>query len=277
MSIRIRITDDFDLEKIASSGQCFRWVRIAKDSYRILHGKRCVYVESLQEQWYSFSCDEKEFAAVWTDYFVFQENYAGIRSRIDKGEDPFLWLAAEHERGIRILRQEPWEILVTFIISQNKNIPAIRRSEEMLSKLCGERRTDSREREYYAFPTPEAITKCSEQELRACSLGYRWKYVLEVALAVKNGYLDLNLLRDKEEEQTTKALMSLYGVGMKVANCVSLFGLHHMDAFPKDVWIKRILANEYPDGYPFTKYSPYNGVYQQYMFAYYRKKERKEP
>ncbi|MBR2555787.1 MAG: 8-oxoguanine DNA glycosylase, N-terminal domain-containing protein, partial [Aeriscardovia sp.] len=123
MSIRIRITDDFDLEKIASSGQCFRWVRIAKDSYRILHGKRCVYVESLQEQWYSFSCDEKEFAAVWTDYFDFQENYAGIRSRIDKGEDPFLWLAAEHERGIRILRQEPWEILVTFIISQNKNIP----------------------------------------------------------------------------------------------------------------------------------------------------------
>lgn len=147
----------------------------------------------------------------------------------------------------------------------------------MLSKLCGERRTDSREREYYAFPTPEAITKCSEQDLRACSLGYRWKYVLEAALAVKNGYLDLNLLRDKEEEQTTKALMSLYGVGMKVASCVSLFGLHHMDAFPKDVWIKRILANEYPNGYPFTKYSPYNGVYQQYMFAYYRKKERKEP
>ena len=102
-------------------------------------------------------------------------------------------------------------------------------------------------------------------------------YVLEAALAVKNGYLDLNLLRDKEEEQTTKALMSLYGVGMKVASCVSLFGLHHMDAFPKDVWIKRILANEYPNGYPFTKYSPYNGVYQQYMFAYYRKKERKEP
>lgn len=277
MSISVRITDDYDLEKIASSGQCFRWEKIAKDGYRILHGKRCVYVESLQEQWYSFSCDEKEFAAVWTDYFDFQENYAGIRSRIDKGEDPFLWLAAEHERGIRILRQEPWEILVTFIISQNKNIPAIRRSEEMLSKLCGERRTDSREREYYAFPTPEAITKCSEQELRACSLGYRWKYVLEVALAVKNGYLDLNLLRDKEEEQTTKALMSLYGVGMKVASCVSLFGLHHMDAFPKDVWIKRILANEYPNGYPFTKYSPYNGVYQQYMFAYYRKKERKEP
>ena len=113
----------------------------------------------------------------------------------------------------------------------------------------------------------------SEHELLACKLGYRWKYIQSASKAVKNGDIDLSALQDADEKTTISALTGLFGVGIKVANCVSLFGLHHIDAFPVDVWMKRILAEQYPDGYPYEKYSPFNGIYQQYMFAYYRHKD----
>ena len=123
---------------------------------------------------------------------------------------------------------------------------------------------------YIAFPSPEAILSMSEEQLRACKLGYRWNYVRSATLAVAEGALGLSALMSTDEEETLARLTAVLGVGVKVASCVSLFGLHHMDAFPVDVWIKRILANEYPAGYPMERYRPYNGVYQQYMFFYYR-------
>ena len=110
----------------------------------------------------------------------------------------------------------------------------------------------------------------SDEALAACRLGYRCRYVKAAAADVAEGKLDLDSLRDAPEEETIKGLMSVCGVGVKVANCISLFGLHHIDAFPIDVWIRRILDNEYPSGYPKERYSPYNGIYQQYMFYYYR-------
>lgn len=123
---------------------------------------------------------------------------------------------------------------------------------------------------YYAFPDPESIVALKEEQLKACGLGYRWRYVHAAANAVASGEFDLGALCYAGEEELNVSLMSLPGVGIKVASCMSLFGFHRINAFPKDVWIKRILKNEYPQGYPFEKYSPYNGIYQQYMFAYYR-------
>lgn len=267
----LSIADDFDLARIADSGQCFRWEPMRDGGYRVLNGARCLYVRRLGDSAFDFSCDERKFDEVWRGYFDLAEDYAAIRSRIDPEEDPFLWRAMEQEKGIRILRQDPWEMLVTFTISQNKNIPAIRRSVSMLCEACGERLTDGRGEGYYAFPGPESVVALSEEQLKGCSLGYRWRYVHAVADAVASGELDLDALRLASEEQTIAELTKVLGVGVKVASCVSLFGLHHIDAFPKDVWIKRILENEYPQGYPFERYSPYNGVYQQYMFAYYRR------
>ena len=266
----LTINDDLDLAKIADSGQCFRWERQEDNSYRILHGSHCLYAASLGGSQYEFSCDEKEFSSIWRDYLDLNENYASIRSRIEPDRDPFLFAAMEQEKGIRILRQDSWEMLITFIISQNRNIPAIRRSVQLLSEACGQKKLDSRGMEYFAFPEPEAVAALDEEALTACRLGYRCKYVHAAAAAVSEGTIDLDSLIHEEEEKTLKTLTSLYGVGIKVANCVSLFGLHHIDAFPKDVWINRILEAEYPNGYPFEEYSPYNGVYQQYMYAYYR-------
>ena len=276
----IQIDDDFDLDKIADSGQCFRWEKQRESSailngengvsYRIISGRDCIYITALGDGCYEFECTEEEYGRFWRDYFDLRENYRAIRNRIEPERDPYLWEAAEHEQGIRILRQDPWEMLITFIISQNRNIPAIRRSVELLAEKCGERRTDSRGRGYYTFPESAALTGLTERELSDCSLGYRCRYVHAAAEAVQGGEINLHFLSEADHAASVKALTGLLGVGIKVANCVSLFGLHHTDAFPIDVWMKRILAQHYPDGYPYDRYSPYNGIYQQFMFAWYR-------
>ena len=289
------IHDDLDIKKIAESGQTFRWVSVERDeilisseqgelnpdglrvntddaenkailTYRVLSSDKCLYITALGDDRYEFDCTEEEFDSYWKSYLDLDENYSSIRGRIDRESDPYLYEAAESGRGIRILRQDPWEMLISFIISQNKNIPAIMSSIEKLCELCGEQKTDSRGEIYHAFPTPEALATVPEEALRSCSLGYRCPYIHEAAVRVSSGEFDIEALLDTDEETTISELTSLLGVGPKVANCVSLFGLHHIDAFPKDVWIKRVLAEHYPDGYPFKKYSPYNGIYQQYMF-----------
>ena len=266
----IQIRDDFDPDRIADSGQCFRWEKTGNTQYRILAGSSCLYLEKEGEDAWSLSCGEEEYASFWRDYLDLGEDYRAIRRRIDPDLDPFLYRASEEEKGIRILRQDPWEMLVTFIISQNRNIPAIKRSVELLSERCGDKRTDLRGETYYGFPSPEALAGLSGQDLTDCRLGYRCRYVHEAALAVLEGRIDLEGLKEADEEETMAALTGLLGVGIKVASCVSLFGLHHTDAFPIDVWVRRILEREYPAGYPYERYSPYNGIFQQYMFAWYR-------
>ena len=269
-SVIISIKDDFDLDRIADSGQCFRWNKTDGESYRIIAGECCLNIKYLKEDQYDLDCTEAAFDSFWRDYFDLREDYRRIRGRIDPKLDPFLWQAMEHEKGIRILRQDPWEMLITFLISQNKNIPAIRRSVELLAESCGRKLSDINGREYYGFPDPSAVAALSEKELSDCKLGYRCKYIHAAAEAALEGRIDLERLREADEKTAIITLTGLFGVGVKVANCVSLFGLHHTDAFPVDVWMKRILSEQYPEGYPFDRYSPYNGIYQQYMFAWYR-------
>lgn len=266
----IRVQDDFDLDKIERSGQCFRWQRTGDGAYRIPHGDECLFIRRLSGGRFRLSCNEETCEKVWRTYFDLDADYGELRARVDPRADPFLHAACAYGRGIRILRQDPWETLVSFIISQNKNIPAIKNAVDLLCRAAGERRTDCRGGEYFVFPSPEAILALSDEELKACKLGYRRAYVRAAARAVREGTLPLASLVRADGEATLSSLMSVFGVGIKVANCVSLFGLHHTDAFPVDVWMKRILENEYPDGYPFSRYSPFNGIYQQYMFFYYR-------
>ena len=130
----IHISDDFDMEKIADSGQCFRWEKTEPDTFRIIAGRSCLYMKALGEDIYALDCSRQAFEGFWQDYFDLKENYGRIRTGIDPAEDPFLFRAARAEKGIRILRQDPWEMLITFIISQNRNIPAIRRSVELLAE-----------------------------------------------------------------------------------------------------------------------------------------------
>ena len=300
--IEIQITDDFDLDRIADSGQCFRWQKEASGAYRIIHKEYCLRIRPVKDGVFELSCSEEEFRDVWYDYFDLGTDYRAVRGRISKEEDPFLYKACEYGKGIRILRQDPWEMLISFIISQNKNIPAIKKSIELLCEAAGRYREDACDfggdacdasgGGYYLFPSPEEILTLSDETLAACRLGYRCRYVKAAAVDVAEGRLDLSRLQSESGpyekaggeaagyettsneaagyETAISALTNVLGVGIKVANCISLFGLHQIDAFPVDVWIRRILENEYPEGFPKEKYSPYNGIYQQYMFFYYR-------
>ena len=268
----IQIHDDFGLDRIAESGQCFRWVKESPQTYRIVHGAHCLLIHALGNGRFNLSCTENEYRTIWYDYFDFGEDYQSVRSRICEKEDPFLFRACEYGKGIRILRQDPWETLISFIISQNKNIPAIRKSIELLCAEVGNIQTDEEGRKFFVFPSPEEILALPDETLAACRLGYRCRYVKAAAAEVADGKLDLKKLQGEAEDTVLKALTAVLGIGVKVANCVSLFGLHHIDAFPVDVWIRRILDREYPAGYPIEKYRPYNGIYQQYMFYYYRER-----
>ena len=268
--MELRIEDDFSPEKIARSGQCFRWRRTGQSIWRIVHRGRCLTLREAGEGRYVLSCTEEEYRDIWRPYFDLDEDYRAIRGKVAEGEDPFLHAACAYGKGIRILRQDPWEALASFIISQNKNIPAIQSCIELLCAAAGERREDGGGGTYLTFPAPEAVLSLDEAALRGCKLGYRWSYVREAALAVAEGRLDLAALAEAGEGEAMERLCALPGVGPKVASCAALFGLHRLDAFPVDVWMKRILAAEYPGGYPLERYRPYNGVYQQYMFFYYR-------
>ncbi|MCR5451118.1 MAG: 8-oxoguanine DNA glycosylase [Lachnospiraceae bacterium] len=266
----VDFNDDFDAEKIADSGQCFRWEALDENTYRIPFGRERLYLTKTGEDKYELDCSESEYDSVWSGYFDTELSYRKIRAAAGD-DDHFMKAACEDQKGIRILKQDPWETSISFIISQNRNIPAIKKSIELICEACGTECTDKRGEKFYAFPDPEQIASLSEEKLGECKLGYRLSYIRRFAEDVASGTTDLDKLVRLNEEDAFKELTSIYGIGPKVANCINLFGLHHLNAFPIDTWIKKILAAEYAEGYPYEKYSPYNGIFQQYMFAYYRK------
>ena len=157
----IEIKDDFDLGKIADSGQCFRFNKCGEESqehYSVAALDKHVLVKKLDENRYEFSCDQKEYDSFWKNYFDMDISYSDIRARIDKTKDEYLYNASEYGKGIRILRQDPWEMLISFIISQRKNIPAIKASIEKLCALAGNEIDEGEEfGKIYSFPTPEKI------------------------------------------------------------------------------------------------------------------------
>ena len=180
-----------------------------------------------------------------------------------------IFSAMERAGGIRILRQEPWEALCSFIISQNNNIPRIKKIIRALSEKYGEAFTAFGET-YYAFPTPEALSAAGEDELKSCGTGFRARYILDAAKKVSSGEIDFSVIQSMDDEEAAKYLMTICGVGAKVAACTLLYGFHRTAAFPIDVWIKRVLDKYYPGGIDISSLGAYAGIAQQYLFYYER-------
>lgn len=263
--------NNFIVEHIAASGQCFRMNKITGSEYSLVAADRYITLEQVDENRVSLSCDLKEFEEFWQYYFDLAYDYNSIVGSLLSGEDEFLRKAASYGYGLRILKQELFEILITFILSQRKSIPAIKHCVEELCRRFGERKTErSAGTEYYAFPTPESLANASLEALRETGLGYRDVYVKQTSMAVAGGAINLNSLHKLGYEEAVNELMKLSGVGIKVANCVALFGLHQIDAFPIDVWIDRILNSIYDNKFDTAKYKGYAGIVQQYMFYYIR-------
>lgn len=263
----IEISDDFDLKKIENSGEVFRFNEIGNGIFCTIAFGRILYIRKKQDNsnplLYEISCSKKEFEEVWYNYFDLSTNYEKIRGMIPK-EDDFLYKAAKYSKGVRILSQDPWEMIVSFVISQRKNIPAIKKAVETLCECAGTLIDDHKR--IYAFPTPEQMYKMSDEDWNKCALGYRTKYLKSIVEQFYHKEITIKSLQNLEDEQLYNRLLELYGVGPKVASCIMLFGFHRLNSFPKDVWILRILEEKYNNKFDLNTYAPYNGVIQQFMF-----------
>lgn len=273
----ITITDDFNPDIIIESGQCFRPSKLGEDSWKFITGDKYLTLKKLDDSTYDVNSDEKEWDSIWRPYFDLDRDYRSIRKSIK--DDPYLEQASECGKGIRILKQDSWEMLISFIISQRKSIPSIR---SCIEKLCtkygdvlGEQINNNKDKEnIYAFPNAESILMAGESGLSDCSLGYRLPYLLDAAEKVSSGELDLNAIASLGDEELFESLKTVKGVGDKVSNCICLFAFARTGRAPVDVWIKRVIDEQYRGVNPFDKYGDSAGIMQQYVFYYAQNKKK---
>ena len=257
----------FNIAQICYSGQCFRMQKLENGRYRVIAGNRYLEVEQ-QGKKVDFFCEETEFEHFWSGYFDLNIDYGKYIEKINP-KDSYLMQAAKLGGGIRILRQDLWEMIVSFLISQQNNIVRIRRCIDNICRRYGQEMPDPA---YWAFPTPEELAMATEEELRECNLGYRAKYVLRSARDVAEGKISLEKISAMDYPAAREELLKFYGVGEKVADCICLFALHQLQAFPVDTHIRQALEQHYKRGFPRRRYKGMEGVMQQYIFYYELKK-----
>lgn len=272
--ILLKDVQEFEPEHIFECGQCFRWNRTPDGGYKGTAGKRNIRIKRVDPGILFYNIGEREFCKYWVDYFDLGRDYGYIKKILS--EDPVLKKAAEYGSGIRILKQDVWETLVSFIISANNNIKRIKNTIERLCHDFGEKLT-SKDEIYFAFPTPDRLAEQAAQNLRACGCGYRAEYILRTAKIVAGGDVNLYSLEKMNTKDVRNILLSFPGVGPKVADCIMLFSMAKLDVFPVDVWVKRVMEHFYlREGTPLPKihgfateiFGPFAGMAQQYLFYY---------
>lgn len=254
---------DFELKDTLMCGQCFRFKENADGSFTgVAYGK--VITLSKADDTLILYTNEEDFLNIWQSYFDLGLDYGKIKEDLSSVH-PTLKEAAKFAPGIRILKQEPFEALISFIISQNNNIKRISGIVERLCELCGEEISEG----VYAFPTPEALGKLTAEDLAPIRAGFRAKYIVDAVEKVNSGEVDLTALEAMNFDKAKEELLKIKGVGSKVADCVLLYGFHKLEGFPMDVWMKRAMAVLFPDftGGDFGKFA---GIAQQYIFHYAR-------
>ena len=255
---------ELNLEKTFECGQCFRWEADESGVYMGIAGG---FPAELLEAEGEVLIRSNAPAGFWEEYFDLETDYAAASEPFYSV--PYLSECTEDGFGIRILRQEFWEALCSFIISQCNNIKRIKGIVSRLCEECGEE-VEFNGRIYREFPSAERISAMKVEDLSFLRAGYRAPYIISAARAVAAGELEAEELRECGFEEAKKELLKLEGVGEKVANCVVLFGLHHMEAFPVDVWIKRALKEHFPPDFEPGSLGPYAGLAQQYIFYHMR-------
>lgn len=268
---QIEIQDDFDLEKTASCGQCFRAKSLENGLFRFVSGEHVIYIKDMGNHQFSVSCTDDEWKEIWTRYFDLDRSYESLYYE-EREKHEFVRKAMDCGRGIRILRQDPWEMLVTFIISQRKSIPAISKSVEALAEKYGH----PIETDYeilHSFPTPDEMAHASIEELQKCGLGYRVPYIYDAVQKVASGRLDLAAIADFNDADLFQELLTVQGVGKKVANCICLFGYGRIARVPVDVWIARAVDEDCCGEDPFPLFESNAGIIQQYVFYYMKTRQ----
>lgn len=255
----------FDPAAVFENGQCFRWHREADGAWSgIARGRRLTL--RVQRGMLRLWGAPRAERALWADYFDVGRDYAAVRAAFSR--DAALARAVAFAPGLRLLRQEPWETLCSFILSQNNNIPRIRGIIERLCACFGAPAAGGG----FAFPTPQRLAALSENDLAPLRCGFRAPYVLDAARKVAGGEVNLAALSGRPLDEARGELMRIHGVGPKVADCALLFGCGRVDSFPVDVWVRRILAAYYPAGFP-AALRPLGGIAQQFLFYYERSRQ----
>lgn len=247
---------DFDLDETLDCGQAFRWEKAPDGSYSGYFVNKPLKISRRSDGVFVFhNTTEEDFLNVWADYFDLYTDYGELKERFS--QDETLKKACAFAGGIRLLKQDKWEALCSFIISQNNNIPRIK---GIISRLC---------QHYGGFPTYEQLSLETPESLGFLRAGFRAKYLVDAAKKLSDGTLSLEEISKSSLEDARKALMTIKGVGPKVAECALLYGMYRTEAFPVDVWIKRVMSDYYPDGLPDCVKGA-EGIAQQYLFHYIR-------
>ena len=260
-----------DLDRTFDCGQCFRFDKAEESEYdteyRGVAFGREVSFASRGGSLLVIGADEAEFESVWRRYLSLDEDYGAIHAELlSLSSNAALARAVEYGRGIRILRQDPWETVCSFIISQNNNIPRIKGLIRALSECAGERISDKS----YSFPSAEAVAALGVERLRELKMGFRAPYIIDAAEKFSRGEIDPCLVASLSTEEAERALCAVKGIGPKVAACALLFGFSKYDAFPVDVWMKRVIAKYFEPDFDPRGLGRYAGIAQQVLFYYER-------
>ena len=264
-TIIVKNITSLDLGETLDCGQSFRWKDNGDGSFTGVAYEKLVTVSIQNGDLHIENTTEQDFEKIWRRYFDLDLDYDSIRESIGKIH-PVLKEASSYAPGIRILQQEPWEALCTFIISQNNNIKRIKGIVDRLCVSFGNKIGDT---DFYTFPKPENLAKQNPDDLAPLRAGFRNKYIVDAAKKVASGEVDLEKCRNVPYDEARAELCKIKGVGNKVADCTLLFGMHRIEAFPIDVWMRRAMEKLFPNmtGEDFGEYA---GIAQQYIFHYAR-------
>lgn len=265
--------ESFNIMEILECGQCFRFEKKGELFYTIVAYKRVLNIQQFEDRVEFYPCNKEDFEKIWINYFDLNTNYDEIKKELEK--DDIVKKAIKYADGIRILNQEPWECLISFIISQNNRIPMIKQVIKNISERYGEK-----DGENFLFPNLEQLRKATPEELRECKTGFRDKYILDAIEKIYQNKVDFSKYNQYTTEQAKENLLLIKGVGTKVADCVLLFSLNKKDVFPTDVWVKRVMEYFYfnekdtsiKEIHKFAeeKWGKLAGYAQQYLFYYAR-------
>ena len=280
----IKNIDSFRLKDIFECGQCFRWNENDDGSYIGVINNTVVKVQQYENRIEFTGSDNSEFEKIIKDYFDINTDYSNYKKDLIK-VDQYMAESVEFGNGIRILNQDLWETIISFIISANNNIPRIKKIIENLSRTYGNKIVFE-EKEYYTFPTMQSLSKASIQDLRKLGLGFRDKRIFNTTKMIISGKIDLDGIKNMQDTNLMREkLLELDGVGPKVADCILLFALHRFDVFPIDVWVRRVMNDLYIHcteedrvnkreilKLADEKYGKIKGLAQQYLF-YWKREE----
>ena len=277
---RVRLHDikNFELKDVFENGQCFRWNESENGNYiGVVHGK-VLELERNEDYLDIINITKSEFEDTWENYFTLDIDYDDIKSELKKLNDSTLNKGLEFGKGLRLLKQDPFETTISFIISANNRIPRIKDAVEKISKRYGDEILYNGE-VYYAFPSIEQLAVATVEDLQSCNVGFRGKYIYDTVQRLNNRELNLQEIEELPDDECHKELKEFKGVGDKVADCIMLFSMKRFGVFPSDVWVKKIMEEWYGCTAKTTpkvrsagmiQFGELAGVAQQYLFYYAR-------